>query len=153
MTINVNFLSPIGFIFSLSKIPNANFLIQRVSIPGITLGKAAVATPHIQLNEPGKIQFDELRISFAINEDLTSYLDIVTWMLQRGDPYGLGSQPQNKYDASVTILDSSKRPSITFAFDDVYPTSISSIDLDATLSEPMPVIAEVSFSYDTMKVR
>ena len=41
---NKNFLSPIGFVFTLDKAKKASFLCQRAAIPDISLGQVDIPT-------------------------------------------------------------------------------------------------------------
>ena len=42
---NITPLSPNGFMFNITKLPNLSFFCQQVNIPGITLGAPEQATP------------------------------------------------------------------------------------------------------------
>lgn len=149
--IQPNFLYPISFGFVLSKTPTTNYFIQRATIPGLTLGNIDVPTPRTVITEPGNIQYDQFRVGMLVNEDLTAYLEIVNWMIEKGNPYTSATYNSQKYDAKLVVMNSANRPIIDITFEDVFPTSITPIDLDIAITEPTPVIADVSFSYDVMR--
>src|SRR5690606_103637 len=50
---NNNFLSPLGFHFSVRKLPNVNFFVQRVRIPSISLPPADTPNPFVKIPYSG----------------------------------------------------------------------------------------------------
>ncbi len=142
-----NLLSPINYAFKLARTPNMNYAVQQVSIPGMNLGSIEIPTPHIRLPFEGNITYDELRVTFKVGEDLANYLEIYNWMLALGHPDGYSQYENIKSDATVIILASSKRPSIAVNFTDCYPTSISSIDFDSTITDIQYVTVDATFKF------
>jgi hypothetical protein len=124
-----------------------NYAVQQVSIPGMNLGSIEIPTPHIRLPFEGNITYDELRVTFKVGEDLANYLEIYNWMLALGHPDGYSQYENIKSDATVIILASSKRPSIAVNFTDCYPTSISSIDFDSTITDIQYVTVDATFKF------
>ena len=73
---NKNFLSPLGFDFRVKKLPTTNFFVTRVAVPGFSLGVVESPTPFVRMPVPGdKIQFNDLQVTFKIDEDMKNYLD------------------------------------------------------------------------------
>ena len=84
---NRNYLSPVGYRFTLKRAPNVEFFVQRVRIPGLTLPVVERPTPFVKIPEPGDhLEFDTLSVTFKINEDLDNYLEIFDWMIALGKP-------------------------------------------------------------------
>ncbi len=142
-----NLLSPINYAFKLTRTPNVNYAVQQVSIPGLNLGSIDIPTPHVRLPFQGNINYDELRITFKVGEDLANYLEIFNWMNALGHPDGYSQYEDQKSDASVIILASSKRPSISVDFTDCYPTSLSTLDFDSTITDIQYVTVDATFKF------
>ena len=68
---NINNLSPVGYRFSIENLPNTNWFITAVNIPGISLGEVNQPTPFMQTQVPGNdLVFDPLNVTFLVDEDL-----------------------------------------------------------------------------------
>ena len=82
---NRNFLSPTGFKFNLARTPKVDFFSNSARIPGITLGDIMVGNYLKGVPVPGdQVQFEDLTMSFIVDESLENYLEIHNWI------YGLG---------------------------------------------------------------
>ena len=68
--------------------PTTQFFVTRANVPGITLGSATVPTPLIDVPMVGeKLVYDNLEVSFIVDEQLINYQEIHQWMLNIGFPY------------------------------------------------------------------
>ncbi len=151
MTVDANFLSPLNFIFTINKMPKANMMVQRASIPGVNLGDIQIPTPFTPLAVPGNVKYDPLMIDFLINEDLSTYLEIFNWMVELGNPYDFSTYDSTEYDARLLVLDNSKRNILDVSFHSTFPVSLSPVNFDTTFLEPSPITATVMFSFNSMK--
>lgn len=78
---NKNFLSPLGFNFSIFKTPGVNFFVQSASIPSLNIGRAEINTPFNTLKYPGdKIDYGDMNITFRVDEELRNYYELYTWL-------------------------------------------------------------------------
>lgn len=146
--IDVNNLSPLGFVFKLHRLPNTEFHVQGASFPGMSLGVATVGTGFVRIPMPGNISYDTFSVTFKVNENMKSYTDIFDWMVSLGHPDNLDPQFENiKSDASLVILNSSKRPQISVKFTDCFPTYISPIEFDTTMEDVQYVTATANFTF------
>ena len=137
---NINPLADVQFKFDVSALPNTSFFIQTVSLPGVTLEAAMIATPQLQnfSRHTGIITYEALDVTFLIDEYLKNWQEIYEWMI--GD--------ENKYTSAVlTILSSSMNPTMEVHFKDIFPTSLSAISFDSTTTDPVYQVATVSFNY------
>lgn len=150
MAIENNLLNPLNFYFKLSKTPNVEYQVQSVTIPGLNLGSVQTPTPFARLTTPGNVQYDDLLVSFKVGENLSSYLEIYNWMTGLGRPDNFEQYNYVESDASVLILNSAKHPIINVRFTDIFPTSISPLDFDATLTDVQYVTATATFAFDRM---
>ena len=83
----MDYASPIQFRFKMTKLPQVEFFIQTVNVPGISLGSAIVPTPLYNYPIPGdEISFQALDISFLVDENLNNYKELHDWLLGLGFP-------------------------------------------------------------------
>ena len=137
---NINPLADVQFKFDVAALPNTSFFIQTVSLPGVTLEAAVIATPQLQnfSRHTGIITYEALDVTFLIDEYLKNWQEIYEWMI--GD--------ENKYTSAVlTILSSSMNPTMEIHFKDIFPTSLSAISFDSTTTDPVYQTATVAFNY------
>ena len=99
----MDYASPIQFRFKCSKLPKVEFFCQSANIPGIGLGVADMDTPLKSIPFPGdKVTYQDLAISFVVDENLENYKEIHDWII------GLGA-PQNHTQFSDLRATSSDR--------------------------------------------
>ena len=83
----IDYASPIQFRFKCSKLPKVEFFCQTANIPGIGLGTANIETPLKSIPFPGdKVTYQELSISFLVDENLENYKEIHDWIIGLGFP-------------------------------------------------------------------
>jgi len=145
---NLNLLSIVNFSLKVVKAPTVNFLVQQVNMPGLVLGQAPRATPFVMLSEPGKLQYDEFRVTYKVDESLESYMEIFNWMVALGTPDAFTQYDNSRSDISLIVLNSSNRPIMNIHMTEAYPTSLSGLNLDATLQQIDYVTVDVSFKFD-----
>ena len=162
---NRNFLSPVGFKFTVNRSPKVAFFSNSANIPGLTLGVAVQTTYLKDIDTPGdKIVFNDLTIRFLVDEDLENYMEIQNWIRGLGYPEKLDEiydlQNEQKYvntadsklmniysDGSLQILTSSSAPNFKIKFRDLWPYSLSDLQFDATDTDIDYLTAEVTFKY------
>ena len=83
----MDYASPVQFRFKIAKLPQVEFFIQTVNLPGISLGSATVPNPLYDYPVPGdKITYQSLDISFLVDENLNNYKELHDWMTGLGFP-------------------------------------------------------------------
>ena len=99
----LDYASPVQFRFKCSKLPTVEFFCQTANIPGISLGQATIDTPLKSIPFPGdELNYQDLGISFLVDENLNNYKEIHDWII------GLGA-PQNHTQFSDLRATSSDR--------------------------------------------
>ena len=84
---NRNFLSPVGFKFSLKRAPGVAFFCNQANIPSLDLGIAEQPTWLKNIDVPGdKIQFGDLTLRFLVDEDLVNHMELQRWIRGLGYP-------------------------------------------------------------------
>ena len=83
----LDYASPVQFRFKCSKLPTVEFFCQTANIPGISLGQATVDTPLKSIPFPGdELNYQDLGISFLVDENLNNYKEIHDWIIALGFP-------------------------------------------------------------------
>jgi len=162
---NRNFLSTGGFKFVLNRVPKVTFFSNEAGIPGITLGTSNQPSYLKDLDIPGdKIEFDDFRLRFLVDENLENYMQIQKWIRGLGYPESLkeifdlqnepptidnrNSKMMNIYsDGSLVVLNSNYNPQFKIIFEDMFPYALSSLDFNAQETDIEYFTAEVSFKY------
>jgi len=162
---NINFLSPLGFRFKLSRAPNLNFFVTNVNLPNITLGSITIPTPFKFIDiANNKLDYGDLQITFMLDENLESYYEIYNWLVAIGFPDNFdqykkvkdapkGSKETTVSDATLTILTSDMVPNIEVQFEDLFPTSISEINFTVNDTDVNYVTMTATFKYRIYRVK
>jgi hypothetical protein len=141
---NKNFLSPLGFSFTIKKAPAFSAFVQSINIPSVNLGVAQVPTKLHNIPYGGDhLEYGEVSAIFRVNEDMSNYLEIFNWIIGIGFPSRheqykeLVSQPietgDGVYsDASLIVYSSAKNPLVKVDFVDLFPISVTDINFTAS---------------------
>lgn len=166
---NPNFLQPNKYQLNFARSPNVQYFCQSLSVPGISLSEIPQNTPFVDVYAPGeKAIYDLLSITFIIDEELKSWLEIHDWIRAMTFPKEFAEYQRlgklNKYtshldskkpqysDATVTLLSSSNTPYYKFKFYDVFPTTLSTFIMSSQDSPETIVTADASFRYSYFDV-
>ena len=166
---NRNYMSPVGFKLVLTKTPKVDFLCQSANIPQISMGTAIQPSYLKDIPVPGdKVLYDDLTVSFLVDEKMENYLAINKWITGLGFPESLGQFSQLRKDdirtngsasdegdpryfefsdATLQVLNSNYKPTVLINFKDAFPVSLSTLDFDVTTRDYNYFTAEVTFKY------
>ena len=166
---NRNYMSPVGFKLVLTKTPKVDFLCQSANIPSISMGTAIQPSYLKDIPVPGdKVLYDDLTVSFLVDEKMENYLAIHKWITGLGYPESRGQYNQLKKDdnrtnrgvvdkgdpryfefsdATLQVLNSNYKPSVLINFKDTFPISLSTLDFDVTTRDYNYFTAQVTFKY------
>ena len=98
----MDYASPSQFRFKCTKLPEVEFFCQTANIPGITLDDLTQTTTLHDIPIPGeKITYQDLSISFLVDENLNNYKEIHDWLVGLGTP----SNHQQFIDLQATGAD------------------------------------------------
>ncbi len=163
---NRNFLSPIGFKFTLAKEPKVSFFSNSASIPEIVLGTAIQPSYLKDVDVPGdKLQYGDFSLRFLVDEELENYMKIHNWMKGLGYPEttksykdlttnteGLRDSKESFSDGSLHILNSNYRDVAIVKFNDMFPIGLTSLEFEATDTDVNYFTAEVVFKYTVYNI-
>ena len=83
----LDYASPVQFRFKCSKLPEVEFFCQTANIPGISIGSASMPTGLKDIPIPGeKVSYQDLAISFLVDENLNNHKEIHDWIIGLGFP-------------------------------------------------------------------
>ena len=161
---NANFLSPLGFRFSLKRSPNLNFFVTDVNIPSFDIGVANLPSPFRTIQVPGdKPTFGDLAITFKVDENLQNYLEIYAWIAKIGFPESFEQYASVKNaststgqgvvsDGTLTVLNSAMNPTTEVRFENLFPYNLSEVNFTTADTTINYVTARVLFKFNLMKV-
>ena len=158
---NRNFLSPVGFKFSLAKEPKVDFFSNSARIPEISLGTAVQPSYLKDVDVPGdKLSYGDFSLRFMVDENLVNYMKIHNWMTGLGYPDSTQSfkdlttggndiKDLNMQfsDGSLHILNSNFRDVAIVKFRDLFPVYLTSLEFEASDTDIQYFTAEVTFKY------
>lgn len=181
-TPNRSFVSQLNYNLVINRLPNVNFDVQAVNIPGLTLGHADQPTPFVKIPWPGDhLDFSDLMISFKLNEDFTNWVEIFRWMTGLGFPRafkqygdlkrgvdkslaGLALVPSKLAETNrkignifsqitLTVLTSHNNPFIQVDFVDAFPVELGPIEFRTTDAQVDFITVKAFFKYTSYDVR
>jgi hypothetical protein len=164
---NRNFLSPVGFLFSLANYPKVSFFCNSARIPEISYPSLEQPSYLKQIPVPAtKLTYGQLILKFLVDEDMTNYSILHNWLIGMGFPKSAeqfarfseagpndverqGKVDVRKHfsDGTLTILNSNYNPTVKVKFIDLHPVSLSSVEFDSTATDIQYFTAEVVFDY------
>jgi hypothetical protein len=163
---NRNFLSPVGFKFTLAKYPKIPFFSNSTRIPEINMGTAIQPTYLKDLDVPGdKLSYGDFSLRFLVDENLENYMVVHNWLTGLGYPEttqqfkdlttnddGISDLKEQFSDGSLHILNSNFRTQAIVKFRDLFPISLTSLEFEASDTDVNYFTAEVSFKYTVYNI-
>lgn len=161
---NISPLQNNGFKFSIQKLPEVTFFCQEVTLPSLELPAAEYDNPLVNAPMPGeKLNFGELTMTFLIDSEMTNYIAVHDWMVGLGFPQShvqyknfISSRTDELNrnvllagysDGTLSILNAFSQPIRTIQFINMFPTSLSSIQLQSTATDTIYLAGNANFRY------
>ena len=147
---NTNFLQPTKYILTFPEVPDMIYFCQKANIPGVSLGQAIQETPNLDLFHSGtKISYNTFDVTFLVNEDLSAWTTIYNWMKDLSSvEASYAKRKEGKKQAVLTVMSNQNNPKLRVKLMNLFPTSLSDLEFDTTLSAEEHITATVSFRYD-----
>ena len=178
----LDYADPTKFKFSITKLPKVEFFTTRKSDyadpTGINLGESIFPTPFKQIPVQGDdLTFDNLEITFLVDEKLENYRELHQWLVGIGFPKartqfssfrkdesstfptaesvkgdvtksGVPSGVQAMYgDATLTVMTSKNNPVMEVRFSDMYPVALSGLSFNQQETDVTYLTATATFTY------
>ena len=169
---NRNFLSPVGFKFTISRLKGVDFFCQAANIPAVSMEAANQGTRFNKIPHPGdELYYEDLNLRFLVDENMKNWYQVHDWMREITTPYsskefaynrgeiesqnrknkGRGDvadwDNQWRSDCSLFILSSNYQPVAEFVFRDAFPIGLTTLNFDAAVSDIQYFTAEVTLKY------
>ena len=156
---NTSLLQATKYTFTVPNLPFAKYFCQSVVMPGVATGAVPVSNPFSDTFRHGvKLTYDELRITFIVDEDLRVWEETYNWLRSVAFPttfkeyakYRNADNPIYFYGI-LTINTNANNPNIRIKFFNCHPTSLGAIQFNtATNADNIPT-ADINFRYDSFE--
>ena len=179
----LDYASPTQFRFGIHQLPKVEFFSTAATIPAIALSDVIVPTAFKSIPMMGdQLTYDNLSISFIVDEYLENYLSIHEWMTAIGFPKNRTQFSQFKSntsntpstassssndigdvqkptsvnalfsDATLTILSNKNNPIVNVFFKDLYPIAMTGLSYNQGATDVEYLTAEITFAYQLYEI-
>ena len=178
----LDYASPTQFRFGIHQLPKVEFFTVSANLPGISAGTATHATPFKDIPIMGeKLEYENLSISFIVDEYLENYISLHNWMIGYGFPKNreqfrtfrdvtsntpadggtpsvdlIGSATPDKAmysDAFLQILSNKNNPILEVSFENAFPISLSALNFTQTATDVEYMVATAEFAYQIYEIK
>mgnify|MGYP000492334457 FL=1 len=178
----LDYASPTQFRFGIHQLPKVEFFTVSANLPGISAGTATHATPFKDIPIMGeKLEYENLSISFIVDEYLENYISLHNWMVGIGFPENReqfrtfrdvtsdtpasGKTPPTDLvgkaipdiamysDAFLQILSNKNNPILEVNFENTFPISLSALDFTQTATDVEYMVATAEFAYQIYEIK
>ena len=178
----LDYLSPTQFRFGIHQLPKVEFFVQTCNLPGLTMNNTEIPNPFKNIPVMGeKIEYEDLNLTFLVDEYLENYLQLHQWLTAIGFPEkreqfrthrdvtsntpASGGTPsvdtinsavadKAMYsDAYLMILSNKNNPIVEIDFKNVFPTSIGGLSFDGGATDVEYLTCDVTFKYQIYEIR
>ena len=176
----LDYASPTQFRFGIHQLPKVEFFTVSANLPGISAGVATFATPLKDIPTMGdKLEYENLSISFIVDEYLENYISLHNWMVGIGFPKDreqfrtfrdvtsntpadgktpsidlIGKAVPDKAmysDAFLMILSNKNNPVLNVVFQNVFPISLGALEFTQGASDVEYMTTSATFAYQIYK--
>ena len=179
----LDYLSPTQFKFNIHQLPKVEFFTTAANVPAINLGEAIFPTPYKEIPVMGDtLTYDNLSITFIVDEYLENYISLHEWMTAIGFPKSraqfssfrsnVASSPiatqgtsddigdvqpstsaRGMYgDAILTMLTNKNNPVVEVRFEDIYPVALGALDMTQTATDVEYISVSAEFTYKIYEI-
>ena len=179
----LDYASPTQFRFGIHQLPKVEFFSTAANIPALALSDVIVPTPFKSIPMMGdQLTYDNLSVSFIVDEYLENYLSIHEWMTAIGFPKNRTQFSQFKSntsntpstassssndigdvqkptsvnalfsDATLTILSNKNNPIVNVFFRDLYPIAMTGLSYNQGATDVEYLTAEITFAYQLYEI-
>ena len=178
----LDYLSPTQFRFGIHQLPKVEFFVQTCNLPGLTMNNTEIPNPFKNIPVMGeKIEYEDLNLTFLVDEYLENYLQLHQWLTAIGFPEkreqfrthrdvtsntpASGGTPsvdtinsavadKAMYsDAYLMILSNKNNPIVEIDFKNVFPTSIGGLSFDGGATDVEYLTCDVTFKYQIYEIK
>ena len=167
----------------INQLPKVQFFTTGANVPAISLGELIIPTPYKDIPLIGdKVTFENLSVSFIVDEYLENYTELHNWLIGIGFPKNrtqfstfrsstsntssggtggntdigkVGNPVADKpfySDATLSILSNKNNPIVEVRFSDMFPVSLSGLDYNQQSTDVEYLTATVDFRYKLYEI-
>ena len=179
----LDYASPTQFSFGIHQLPKVQFFSTAATIPAIALSDVLVPTPFKSIPMMGdQLTYDNLSITYIVDEHLENFLSIHEWMTAIGFPKNrtqfsefranTSNTPTTRLgktteigevtettsinalfsDATLTVLSNKNNPIVNVFFRDLYPIAMSALEYNQGATDVEYLTATVDFAYQIYEI-
>ena len=178
----LDYASPTQFRFGVHQLPKVEFFTVGANLPGIGGSVINHATPFKDIPVMGdKLTYENLSISFIVDEYLENYISLHDWMVGIGFPQkreqfrtyrdvtsntpaeggtptidriGRATADRALYsDAFLQILSNKNNPIVEVIFENLFPVSLSALDFSQSATDVEYIVATAEFAYQIYEIK
>ena len=163
---NLNYLSNISFRLMIEDTPHLNWFCQSVNVPGVAIEAIEMVNPFANIPYAGSnVTFEELSITFIVDEHLKNWIEIYDRVIALGLGEGTEKYRLLKSASDLTprggtvstivlsILTSGMNPQMEFHFNEAFPISISSLEFNSSATDVEYFTATAGFRYTNYEIK
>ena len=176
----LDYASPTQFRFGVHQLPKVEFFTVSANLPGISASISIQSTPFKDIPTMGdKLTYENLSISFIVDEYLENYQSLHNWMTGYGfpssreefrtfrdvtsnTPAGGGTVSIDKVgnatpdkamysDAFLMILSNKNNPILNVNFQNIFPTSLGDLTYTQGATDVEYITVDATFQYQIYK--
>ena len=178
----LDYASPTQFKFGIHQLPKVEFFTITANLPGISASVITRATPFKDIPTVGdKLDYENLSITFQVDEYLENYISLHNWMKGIGFPTerqefrtfrdvtsntpASGKTPPTDMvgkaipdkalysDAYLMVLSNKNNPIVEIDFKDIFPISLSALEFTQNVTDVEYITATAEFAYQIYEIR
>ena len=178
----LDYASPTQFKFGIHQLPKVEFFTLSANVPGITAGVVTRATPFKDIPLVGdKLTYENLSITFQVDEYLDNYVSLHNWMKGIGFPTdrqefrtfrdvtsntpASGKTPTTDLvckaipdralysDAYLMVLSNKNNPIVEVNFKDIFPVSLGALEFTQSVTDVEFMTATAEFAYEIYEIK
>jgi hypothetical protein len=145
------------------RLPYMTFFCKEANLPGVSLDPVSQKTLFIELFAPGdKLSYEELEISFIVDEDYRSWQSVHDWIrgvtlptnfeeyqnLNLQQRYNVSPSIEPQYsDAVLTLYTNKNNEHIKINFKDCFPISLTGVKFNTENNADVIIYADAKFKF------
>jgi len=156
---NQNYIYPTFFNFTIAEMPNLEYFVTKVTLPGFGYDSPLEQPNRFSLikHPANKVVFSPLEMSFLVDENMENWLEISNWIRRTSvmDDHRDILEDTKKHftQGTLFITNSAMNPNLEVTFYNMFPISVSGFEFDSQITDLTPWTANVTFAYDYYEIK
>ncbi len=154
-----NYLATNFFQLNIERIPLVTYSCQSVNLPSLSISPQDLPAPNfgVPFTIPvGRYTYENISISFIVDEKMENWLQVYNWMQQMSTPEDYTTNTQiysNKFsDGTLDILNGSYNTVRQIRFKNMFPIGISGIQFSTVTVDTEPVVATATYAFTSYEI-